>query len=226
MRYPVSNTGSKEEFERDWKIDQIFGNQTTYGFHEGVDINLKTGGDTDLGQELKSISNGKIVYYHYASHPSTAFGRHLVIRIDGAWGSRWVHYCHCLETGFLNSSQDVSEGQIVAHLGKSGTTAAHLHFSIFKVDPASIGGIDQIARNTTDLNNWWEDPIAFMEKWMQIIIVPQPVITDQTKIPQIDNMEVQAIRSFINDQKTRITNQENKIIGLEDKISQIRTIIQ
>jgi hypothetical protein len=109
MRYPVSAGGSKQEFDDKWYVAQGFGATTTYGFHEGVDINLKTGGDTDLGQELKSISNGRIVYYHYSSHPTTGFGRHLVVKIDGAWGSRWVHYCHCLDTDFKNSSEDVTD---------------------------------------------------------------------------------------------------------------------
>lgn len=217
MRYPVSITGSKEEYDRDWYSAQSFGNQTTYGFHEGVDLNLRTGGDTDLGQELKSIAPGRIVYYHFGSHPTYGFGRHLVIRIDGAWGTRWVHYCHCLDTGFLNAVQDVPEGKVVAYLGKSGTPYAHLHFSIFKVDPATIGGIDKIAKTQQELNDWWEDPLVFIDKWMQPTEVPC-VITDQTKIPQIENMEVQAIRSRLNDQQTKITE-------LEGKISQIRSII-
>lgn len=226
MRYPVTNTGSKEDFDSAWYNAQGFGVQTTYGFHEGCDINLKTGGDTDLGQELKSIANGRIVYYHYASHPTTAYGRHLVVRIEGGWGTRWVHYAHCDTNGFLNAVQDVTEGQIIARLGKSGTPYAHLHFSIFKVDPSTVGGIDQIARNTTDLNNWWEDPIAFIDKWMQPIIIPQLEITDQTKIPQINNMEVQAIRSMLNDQQNTIISKDNTINSLNGKIEQIRTIIQ
>jgi N-acetyl-anhydromuramyl-L-alanine amidase AmpD len=51
------------------------------------------------------------------------------------------------------------------------------------------------------------------------IPIPQPVITDQTKIPQIDNMEVQAIRSKLNDQN-------NQINSLNSKIAQIRGIVQ
>src|SRR5258706_10537917 len=102
MRFPVGPTGSKEEFFRDWYDAQPFGTATSYGFHEGADINKTTGGDTDLGQELKAIAKGKIVYYHnfHTTVPNT-FGRHLVYRIDGPWGVRWVHYAHCADQDFL-----------------------------------------------------------------------------------------------------------------------------
>ena len=43
-------------------------------------------------------------------------------------------------------------------MGKSGTTYAHLHFAVFKVNPSEIGGIDVIAKTQDQLNKWWEDP--------------------------------------------------------------------
>jgi hypothetical protein len=93
-------------------------------------------------------------------------------------------------------------------LGKSGTSLAHLHFALFKVDPASIGGIDKIAKTQDDLNNYWEDPITFIDKYTAI---PQLEITDQTKIPQINDWEVQKIRSTLSDQASTITNLQSKI---------------
>ena len=215
MRFaPVAQT--KEIYQNDWRIDQGFGAVTTYGRHEGIDFNLKTGGDTDLGQPLYALANGTITYYHYGSHPSTGFGRHLVVKIEGPWGVRWCMYAHCQDVDFSNVVQSVSEGQAIARLGKSGNSpTAHLHFSIWKVDPASNGGIDSIAHNDTELNAKWEDPISFINQWTQ---APQPVITDQTRIPQIDNMEVQAIRSLINDQKNTINN-------LNAKIAQVKAIV-
>jgi murein DD-endopeptidase MepM/ murein hydrolase activator NlpD len=210
MRYPVGITGSRQEFEQYWYIAQDFGVRTDYGYHEGVDINLKTGGNTDLGQALLAIANGRIVYYHYGSHPSLNFGRHIAIRIDGPWGSRWVHYAHCDSADFLNVAQNVSEGQMIARLGNSGnSTLAHLHFSIFKVDPSTIGGIDKVARTLTELNSWWENPISFIQQWLQ----PDcPPITDTTVIPQIRNLQVGQINTLIEE--------------LESKILQIRTIVQ
>ena len=214
MRYAVSNTGNKQDFEKDWYIASGFGEPrknsagvVTY-YHEGVDINLRTGGDTDLNQELKAIANGKIVYYHQDhANISNTFGRHLVYKIDGAWGTRWIHYAHCSELNFLGSEQEVMEGQVIARIGKSGTSSAHLHMSIFKIDPVTLG-IDNIANNQTELNQHWEDPIAFIDKW---IVAPatKPVITDQTKINLgafLGEMEVQAIRSTIIDTGNKVVN--------------------
>lgn len=54
MRYPVGQSGTREEYDKLWYSAQGFGAKTSYGFHEGEDFNLKTGGDTDLGQPLFS----------------------------------------------------------------------------------------------------------------------------------------------------------------------------
>jgi murein DD-endopeptidase MepM/ murein hydrolase activator NlpD len=183
MRFPVGNTGTKEEFERDWYNAQGFGVQTSYGWHEGCDINLKTGGDTDLNKELKAISSGRLVYYHYSSHPTTGFGRHLVYKINGPWGSRWVMYSHMSDLDFLKGEQDISEGQILGRLGKSGNSpSAHLHWSIYKVDPVGFG-IDNYANTQTELNDLWEDPIAFVNKWM---VAPAPIPVPDIRLSLLD----------------------------------------
>ena len=215
MRYPVSATGSKEEFDKYWYVAQGFGNQTSYGFHEGADINLRTGGDTDLNQELKAIANGQVVYYHYSSHPTSGYGRHLVTKIDGPWGTRWAHYAHCTRTDFTNRVQKVNEGQIIARLGKSGTPYAHVDFSIYKVDPATIGGLDKIARTSAALHTYWEDPIAFINTWIGQTTPPDcPPMDDQTTYDFGEpwgEMEMQAVRSTMNDQKKEIERLNVKI---------------
>ena len=219
MRYPVTATGDKKFFDQFWYVAQGFGNPTSYGFHEGADINLKTGGDTDLGQELKAIASGKIVYYHYSSHPNNNFGRHLVLRIEGAWGVRWCHYAHCLDQGFLGSVTDITEGQIIARLGKSGTPYAHLHLSIFKVDPASVGGIDTIANNSDKLYAVWEDPIAFIDRWMQPVVTPP--VTDQSLYDfgsPWGVMELQRAKSILREQET-------KLVSLNTKLESIKQVV-
>lgn len=212
MIYPVGNTGSKEEFERDWYVASGFGeNRTTY-FHEALDINLRSGGDSDLGKEIKAIASGRIIYYHYSSHPTSAFGIHLVYRINGAWGTRWIHCAHMSEQDFKGSVQDVHEGQIIGRIGKSGTQWAHLHFAIFKVDPATNGGFDNIANTMTELNNIWEDPLAFINQWMQAP-APSPV-TDQSLYDfqgNIGIVELQRGRSIMREYESKINEQANRI---------------
>lgn len=220
MRFaPVAE--SKQSFDDNWYIAQEFGRTTTYGRHEGIDLNLKTGSDTDLGQPLYAIANGRIVYYHYGSHPTTGFGRHLVVRIDGAWGTRWCMYSHCESSGFLNAVQNVTEGQVIARLGKSGnSSSAHLHFSIWKVDPATNGGIDAYARDDAELNSKWEDPIIFITRWTQ---APTPApVTDQSQYDFGEGfgvMELQRARSILREQQQIIESQKSKL-------DQIRAIVE
>lgn len=206
-----------------WYIAQGFGNPTSYGFHEGIDLNLQTGGDTDLNQPLLSIDNGKVVYYHYGTHPTTNFGRHLVVRIEGAYGVRWVHYAHCTDQDFLNSVQDVRAGQMVARLGKSGTTAAHCHFSIFKVDPATLpSGIDSIAKTQQQLNDWWEDPKIFLQGDNMLpdeIAVKrtdfEKLVTKSTTLDEIlakyGVADAQGIYSMVAGKDSRITDLTNQL---------------
>lgn len=162
MRYPVNN------FKEMWNetAGNGFGKQTTYGFHDGIDLNDNGGGNSDLGKEIYAISNGELVYWHGAKHPTTGFGYHSVYKIQGPWGIRWVHQAHCMED-LTPAIKAVSENERIARVGNSGTTYAHIHFAIFKVDPVSLrNGIDTIAKTKEELNAWWEDPIRFIEKYM------------------------------------------------------------
>lgn len=153
MRYPLGT--NNQDFLNRFYNAQEFGKPTSYGFHDGEDYNTRTSGDSDLGEPLYAVADGKIVYYHNGSHPSTGFGRHMVLQCETPRGTRWYHYCHCLE--LTAQVKEVKEGEIIGKLGKSGTTVAHLHFSVFKVDPSSLyKGIDSIAKTQADLNAYWE----------------------------------------------------------------------
>lgn len=153
MRYPVGKDNN--DFLKNWYVATEFGSPESYGFHEALDINLNTGGNSDLGQPLYAVADGKIVYYHNNSHPSKNFGRHMVLECDTPRGKRWYHYAHCQE--ITDHVQEVKEGDVIGKLGNSGTEAAHLHFAALKVDPSTLpGGIDSIAKTKDQLNQWWE----------------------------------------------------------------------
>lgn len=216
MRYPVGS-GTKQDFEANWKIDTGFGAPTNYGFHEGVDINLKTGGDTDLGQNLMGIAPGKVVYYHYNSHPTVNFGRHLVYKITGPWGNRWVHYAHCLDQGFTNTVADVAEGQVIARLGKSGNAAlAHLHMAIFKVDPIGVG-IDNIASTQQELNDVYEDPIKFITQWMDAMTPIDYKALYEAEQAKVINRDAQILLL-----QGQVTSTENAFNDLHNKIGNFK----
>lgn len=161
MRKPTGS--SNQDFQENWYVAQKFGNKTTYGYHDGEDVNLSTGGDTDLGQPLYACLKGKVVFYHNAKHPTTGFGKHMVVEVETRDGKRWLHYAHCQD--ITGEVKEVSEGEVIGHLGESGTEYAHLHFSVFKVDPSTLpSGIDTVAKTQEQLNAWWEDPAVFYER--------------------------------------------------------------
>lgn len=151
MRLPVND-------EDKWYIAQGFGAKTGYGYHEALDYNLKTGGDSDLGQPLVCIANGEVTSIHSHTGKPT-FGNHIHILHKGAWGEVYSHYAHCRDI-YPKVGDKVTEGQVIATVGKSGTDFAHLHFAI-KLQPT---GIDGIAKTKEDLHKW-TDPIPFIQKW-------------------------------------------------------------
>lgn len=160
MSYPVGD-GSKANYEKNWYVALGFGDAQLYGFHEGLDININTGGDSDLGQPLRAIADGEIVYYH-KKHPESGFGYHFCLKVQTPRGERWVHYAHCMLENFP-APGPVKDGQIIAKLGESGRPRnelpAHVHFASFKVDPATLPqGIDTIAKTKTQLDEIWENP--------------------------------------------------------------------
>lgn len=196
MRFPVEN------FKTDWNITAgfSFGAKTSYGYHDGTDINDNGGGNSDFGKSLYAIADGVVASVHLHTTKPT-FGKHIHIKIDGAWGTRWVHYAHCNEV-FVTEGQAIKEGQRIATVGNSGTDWAHCHFAL-KKEPTGIDGI----ATSLDLLKKWEDPIKFIEKWSSDIIIPP--MNDQTKIPATllnssdypvsSDQEIQQIRGLLGD---------------------------
>lgn len=205
MRYPVGK--DKQDYIDRWYIAQGFGNQTSYGFHEGIDLNLKSGGNTDLGQPIVAIANWKWQYYHINSHPTKNFGIHYAYKIEGAWGTRWVHCAHN-QLVIRSQGDNGNEGDELSRLGNSGTTTAHLHFAIFKVDPSTLpNGIDTIAKTKDQLNQWWEDPVPFIEKWMD------PPIDWEAKYHDLER-QLNECQNISSDRKGRITELESQNTAL------------
>jgi len=173
MIYPTAKT--KEEWSK-WYNAQGYGVKTTYGYHEGADINLRTGGNSDLGKPLYAIADGEITSV-CETHATKAFGRHLHLKITGAWGVRWAHYCHCQKI-LVKVGQKVKEGDQIALLGNSGTEYTHLHFAIKN----SATGIEGIAKTKEQLKSW-DDPIAFIEKHLGVTEEPMNFLDINADIP-------------------------------------------
>lgn len=219
MRYPVTN------FKTEWNetAGNGFGAKTAYGFHDGVDLNDNGGGNSDLGKEIFAIANGELVYWHGAKHPTTGFGYHSVYKITGSFGTRWVHQAHCM-SDLTPAPKAVSENEKIARVGNSGTTYAHIHFAIFKVDPVTLpNGIDTIAKTQQQLNDWWESPITFIEKQMQAPADDlQKQLNDMRK-QRDDNWNLyQTTKSSLDAANASVIALRSQIEVLQKKIDQAR----
>lgn len=198
MRYPLGK--DNQDFLKRFYSAQEFGKPTSYGFHEGEDFNTRTGGDSDLGEPLYAVADGKIVYYHNNSHPSTGFGRHMVLQCETPRGTRWYGYNHCQE--IITQVKEVKEGEVIGKLGKSGTPVAHLHFSVFKVDPSSLyKGIDSIAKTQADLNAYWEK--------FELLSMPEKTYTQAEW--QLERDERNKNWTLYQNTLTKVTELENNI---------------
>ena len=114
--------------------------------------------------------------------------------------------------------KNVSENEVIAKVGNSGTTYAHIHFAIFKVDPATLpSGIDTIAKTQTQLNDWWEDPITFIERNMN---ASQPTADQQAVIDELRSARDTNWTLYQN-QIIETKKAKERITELEGKVSQI-----
>ena len=162
MHYPVGK--DKNEYLTKWYVASGFNERrsTTY-IHEGIDLNLRTGGDTDLGQPIYAIGDYELCYYHLAKHANqNAYGIHFVYSINTPFGKRWIQCEHVQADPPIINNRTGKEGDVIAYLGKTGTTVAHLHLAVYKVDPASFGGIDVVVGDEQTLKTWWENPTDFL----------------------------------------------------------------
>lgn len=185
MRYPVQDWSK-------WYSAQSFGNKTTYGFHDGEDINLLTGGNSDLGQPLLAIADGEVTSVH---EHTTGFGKHIHIKHVGEWGEVYCHYAHC-DSISVKLGDKVTEGQQVATLGSTGNSAySHLHWSI-KLAPTGIDGI----ADTLERLKLWTAPIEFVERW--------------SKVEVQKSEEVVRLESDLAEQRKQVSNLQGQVNGL------------
>lgn len=177
MRFPHNN------FPQDWSLTAgyDFGDPTSYGFHDGIDVNDKGGGDSDLGKPIFAEADGIVDLIHNHTAKNT-FGNHYFLKVEGPWGVRWFHHAHCQQI-FVKQGEFVKEGQLIAKIGNSGTPYAHDHWACCK--ELVVDNRDNVANSEAELNRYWEDPYEFIKKWQSVIINPM----DQDKQKGIANLD-------------------------------------
>lgn len=129
----------------------IWSKSNTRG-HTGLDINLTTGGDTDLGQPVRSTCNGLVVYARKA--PGNYWGNIVVIQSIGAGGLlEFWRYAHLDEIRTFEGGA-LRAGDELGTIGKGGQNRywAHLHLDLWQ-------GVIQNAAAYRNRNGGWIDPL-------------------------------------------------------------------
>jgi murein DD-endopeptidase MepM/ murein hydrolase activator NlpD len=95
-------------------------------FHPGVDYNWGPSADSDKGQPVITPASGVVVYVSPVG-TNGGLGNYLVLGHPqfGVW-TRFLH----LEDAVVRKGKKLSQEELVARLGDSGTTSAHLHFEV------------------------------------------------------------------------------------------------
>ncbi|MFQ6062573.1 MAG: PKD domain-containing protein, partial [Methanosarcinales archaeon] len=130
--YPVGTHGYVGEERYDGGDNYYNANEFLgKGKHEGEDWNGDGGGDTDLGDPVYAIGSGKV--YNAAEDDPGEGGYDVGINhtLENGGNVRSV-YVHLKEDSIIvKKGDEVSRGQKIAQIGKSGGVAsAHLHFEI------------------------------------------------------------------------------------------------
>ena len=150
-------------------------------FHCGIDYNHGPTAYADYGQDVLSPTWG-VVEYVSPEGTNGGLGNHLVVRYPhhGVW-ARLLH----LEEILVSVGQKVAPGQLIARLGDSGTTSAHLHAEV--LNEAGLAWIKAwrrpYGRYPTGLPkatvaSMWLDP----EKWVRESGQPAPGVGLQAKL--------------------------------------------
>lgn len=111
-------------------------------YHPGDDYNFGFG-DNDLGQAVVATAAGKVFH---TSKSTTGYGNLVIIKHTLGYNlKRFIKETYGIETDELYSlyahlkdilvsvGNEIDEGALIAHVGKTGTKWAHLHFEVYSL---------------------------------------------------------------------------------------------
>lgn len=102
-------------------------------FHPGLDLN-KGSGDSDCGADVVSPKDGTIEFVNQNIPAGRGLGIFVVIKHHDGFYSQ---HCH-LKDAVVVAGQVVKEGDLIGHVGKTGTEVCHLHFEVFGEPMATL----------------------------------------------------------------------------------------
>lgn len=148
--FPVGPRGANVDVFRTHKIDATLADPAYFksfgAWHPGEDWNGRGGGDTDLGDPIYAIANGRVVEFGY--YPPV-WGNLVLIEHVQPDGMRvWSQYAHLDRIMVTQKGEIIERGRQIGTMGKGAKTndaprgrfIAHLHF--------------EIRRNNLPIGNW------------------------------------------------------------------------
>lgn len=172
--FPIGDANGKGSYKspagktyKGWYVAVEFAEDYELGIHTGEDWNGVGGGDTDLGQPVYSIGNGKVIYAEDAGSP---FGNIVVIKHqfleNGKLTTVFSQYDHLKEMT-VKKDDSVKRRAKIGTIGK-GTAdrfPAHLHIEIRKESMATFSPKFWPSSNqwtTEQVQAHYESPTAFI----------------------------------------------------------------
>lgn len=140
-------------------VDDYYFKELGY-WHPGEDWNGKGGGDTDLGDPIYAISNGKVVDFgHYSVWGNIVLLEHALPDNSRAWSQ----YAHLDKIMVTQKGQKVNRGQQIGTMGKGDKNRyiAHLHFEIRKKNLPINNWSPMVKDKSAVLANYY-DPTQFI----------------------------------------------------------------
>lgn len=97
-------------------------------FHVGIDLNKGTG-NSDCGNEVKAPAGGFVEFVEDRTsyYWNRGFGKFIIILHDDGTYTRYAH----LKDINVKIGDRVKKGDLLGHVGNTGTTYCHLHFECF-----------------------------------------------------------------------------------------------
>ena len=122
-------------------------------FHNGIDLNHGKG-DADCGNEVKATRNATVEHIHRNAATGKGYGKFIILKHEDGKYSRYAH----LSNISVEKGAEIKTGQLIGHVGKTGTKFCHLHLEMFDERTAELQRNDEFS--------WRYHPADQTKEWV------------------------------------------------------------